>query len=92
MKKRFNIRVIGQDFSVLSNRGDEYVEDVVKYVNDKADEIESNSKDLSTVGIATLVALNIADELFEQKEERKNFYNVVESRSEKLINYIEEKS
>ncbi|HEU18895.1 MAG TPA: cell division protein ZapA [Deltaproteobacteria bacterium] len=92
MKKRFNIKVMGQDFSVLSDRGEEHVADVVQYVNDKAKDIGSASKDISTLGIAILVALNVADELFRLKEEREDFYSLLERRSEKLINYIEKKT
>ena len=92
MKKRFNINVMGQEFSVLSDRGEEYVANVVQYVNDKAKDIGSASKDISTLGIAILVALNVADELFRLKEEKEDFYSLLERRSEKLINYIEEKT
>jgi len=92
LKKRFNIKVMGQDFSVLSDRGEEHVADVVQYVNDKAKDIGSASKDISTLGIAILVALNVADELFRLKEEREDFYSLLERRSEKLINYIEKKT
>ena len=92
MKKRFNIKVMGQQFTVLSDRGDTYVEDVVKYVNDRAREIGNASKDVSASGVAVLVALNIVDELFKIKEENKDFVTRLERRSERLINYIEERS
>jgi cell division protein ZapA len=92
LKKRFNIKVMGQEFSVLSDRGEEYVDNVVKFLNDKAKDIGSASKDISTLGIAILVALNVADELFRLKEEKEDFYSLLERRSETLINYIEEKT
>lgn len=91
LKKRHNIRVMGQEFSVLSDRGDEYVNDVVKYVNDKAQEVGSASKDISTLSIAVLVALNIADEFFKLMEEKEEFCSQLERRSETLLNFIEEK-
>lgn len=92
LKKRFDIKVMGREFSVLSDRGDEYVEGVVKYVNDRAEEMGNTSKDIPTVNIAILVALNVADELFKLREEKEDFYSQLESKSEKLINYIEETS
>ena len=91
LKKRFNIKVMGQEFSVLSDRGDEYVEGVVKYVNDRAKELGFASKDIPNISIAILVALNIADEFFKLKEEKETFYNQLENRSQNLINYIEER-
>ena len=92
LKKRFNIKVMGQQFAVLSDRGDRYVEDVVKYVNDKVKEIGDASKDVSASGVAVLVALNIADELFKIKEENEDFVSRLERKYERLINYMEEKS
>lgn len=92
MKKRFNIKVLGQEFSVLSDSGDDHqVERVVEYVNGKAEEIAKSSKNATTLNIAILVALNIADELFRFKGEKDNFLNQLENKSVKLINYIEEK-
>lgn len=90
LKKRFDIKVMGREFSVLNDRGDKYVEGVVKYVNDRAEEMGNTSKDISTVNIAILVALNVADELFKLREEKEGFCSLLESKSEKLINYIEE--
>lgn len=92
MKKRFNIKILGQEFSVLSDSGDDHqVEKVIEYVNGKAEEIAKSSKSATTLNIAILVALNIADEFFRFKGEKENFLNQLENESDKLINYIEEK-
>ena len=90
LKKRFNIRILEQGISVLSDSGDEHVAEIVRYVNGKAEEIGSASGNISTLNVATLVALNIADELFKFKKEKENVYNQLESRTEKLISWIEE--
>lgn len=83
---------MGQEFSVLSDSGDDHqVEKVIEYVNGKAEEIAKSSKSATTLNIAILVALNIADEFFRFKGEKENFFNQLENESDKLINYIEEK-
>lgn len=89
MKKRFNIKIMGQDISVSSDRGDDHVENVVRYVNEKAGEIEKNSKDVTTLGIAIMVTLNLTEELFRVNEEQEKLCNQFESKAEKLINYID---
>jgi cell division protein ZapA (FtsZ GTPase activity inhibitor) len=61
---------MGQELSVLSDKGDEYV---------------------TTLSIAMLVALNIADELFRIKEEKEDLFSSFEGKTEELINYIDEK-
>jgi len=80
---------MGQDISVVSDKGDDHVENVVRYVNEKAGEIEKNSKDVTTLGIAIMVTLNLAEELFRVNEEQEKLCNQFEGKAEKLINYID---
>ena len=89
LKRRFDIRILEQEISVLSDSGDEHVAEIVRHVNDKAEEIGNASGNISTLNVAILVALNIADEFFKFKREKENVYNQLESRTEKLINWIE---
>jgi cell division protein ZapA len=90
LKQQFHIRVLGQDISVASDSGDEHVAKVVKYVNDKVDEIGQSAKTINTLKVAILVALNIADEYFKLRDQKEAIYSQMESRSEKLIHLINE--
>lgn len=90
MGKTFNISILGQKLSVLSDAGDEHVAYVVKYVDDKVKEVEHTSGTINTLNIAILTALNIADEYIKYKEVKEHSRNQLESRSEKLINLINE--
>lgn len=89
MKKCFYIKILGQELSVLSDSGDEHVASVVKYVSDKMEEIGEVSN-FSTLNIAILAALNIADEYISFKEAKEDIDVQLESRSEKLISLINE--
>jgi len=90
VKKRFDIHVLGHQVSVLSDAGNDHVENVVSYVNSKADEIDKTSKNIPAEKAAILVALNIADELFRLKGEKENIYKLLESRSTDLIDFIDQ--
>lgn len=90
MKKRFNIKILGQELSVVSDSGDEHVANVVRYVNDKVEEIGKASSNINTLNVAIMVALNIADEYFKFEEVNRGIYSQLESRSEELINLIDE--
>lgn len=92
MKKRFDIKVIGQEFSVLSDKGDEYVSKIVQYINERAREIGDASEDVTTSDIAILVALNIAEELFRVRGEKEELYSRFEGEIEELISYIDKES
>ena len=67
MDKYFNINILGQELSVLSDSGDEHVERVVKYVKEKMREAGSTSANANTLNVAILAALNIADEYMKLK-------------------------
>ncbi len=91
MKKRFSIRILGQELSVLSDARDGHVADVERYVSDKIEEVKNNSADQTTLNIIILAALNIADEYLRLKGEKEDFYKELEIKSEKLIQFIEER-
>jgi len=92
LKKRFDIKVIGHDFSVLSDKGDEHVSKIVQHVNERAREIGDASKDVTISDIAILVALNITEELFRVRGEKEDLLSRFEGEIEELISYIDEKS
>ena len=92
MKKRFDIRVIGQEFSVLSDKGDEYVSKIVQHINERAKEIGDASEDVTTSDIAILVALNIAEELFRVRGEKEDLLSRFEGEIGELISYIDKES
>jgi len=90
LKKKYQNSVLGQDISVLSDSGDEHVEAVVSYVNDKVAEIQKNTKAINVLQVAVLAALNVADEYFKLQGEKEDICHQMESRSEQLIHLINE--
>ena len=90
MDKCFNINILGQELSVLSDSGDEHVASVVKYVNDKIEEAGNISANSNTLNVAILAALNIADEYIKFKGMKEDIFGQLERRSERLIDLIDE--
>jgi len=90
LKKQYQIRVLEQDISVLSESGDEHVGAVVAYVNEKVAEIQKNAKAINVLQVAILAALNIADEYFRLKGAKEDICHQMESKSEQLIHLINE--
>jgi cell division protein ZapA len=91
LKKRFHIKLLGQELSVLSDSGDDHVAKVVKYVNDTLEEVRRSSNNFNSLNIAILTALNIADEYLKSKAVEESKYSQLENRSERLIDLINEK-
>lgn len=89
MKKNYNIRILGQELSVLSDAEEEQVANVVQFVNDKVEEVLQSKNNLKTLNVAILAALNISEELLELRGINKEFCKQLESRAEKLIQLID---
>jgi len=93
MKKNYHIKILGQEFTVLSDSGDEHVESVMEYINKKVMELENKFSNASTLNIAILVALNIADEYMKLLEGNKEeIYKQIDRQAQNLINLIDEMS
>jgi len=88
LKKRFDVRILGQDLSVISDSGDEHVANVVGYVNEKVQAAGKSVANRDALNIAILAALNIADEYLQMAGTKENIYIQLESRSERLIHLI----
>ena len=87
MKKRFEVRMLGQELSVISDSGDEHVASVVQYVSGKIEEA-GRASGKNALDIAILAALNIADEYLRTMGVKENIHNQLENRAEQLISLI----
>ena len=92
MKNSYNIRILGQEISVLSDSEDEQVSEVVQFLNKKMEEILRSGNGLKNLNVAILAALNISEEFLKLKGINRDLCDQLESRSEKLIQLIEEAS
>ncbi len=88
MKKRFEVRILGQELSVISDSGDEHVASVIRFVSDKVEEAGKAAGSRNALNIAILAALNIADEYLQMMGAKEDRYNQLESRAEQLIHLM----
>ena len=63
------IRLLGIDYSVIYDDSEERMQRIGFYVDKHFNEVKLRNSKLSTTMIATLSAVNIADDYFKQKEE-----------------------
>jgi cell division protein ZapA len=82
------IKVFGQTFSVKTDADEDHIQAVAGYVNEKMDEVLSKTRSVSTLNVAILTALNIADDLLKEKEQRKALLKEVEVKSKDLVEKI----
>jgi cell division protein ZapA len=92
LKNSYNIIILGQELSVISDSEDDQVAEVVEFLNKKVDEILHSGNGLKTLNVAILAALNISEELIKLRGVNKALCDQLENRAEKLIQLIEEAS
>lgn len=85
------IKVLGQTFTVKSDAEENHIREVARYVNEKIEEILAKTRTVSSLNVAILAALNIADDLLKEKERRKSMLDAIEAQSRELVERIEMK-
>jgi cell division protein ZapA len=81
--------VFGQTYTVKTDAEEDYIQEVAKYVNEKMEEVLKKTKSVSTLNVAILTALNIADDLLREKEKRTALVREVEAKSRDLVEMID---
>ena len=82
------IKVFGQVYTVKTDADEEHIQRVAQYVNEKMDEVVKNTKSVSSLNVAILTALNIADDLIKERTKRLALLQEVEQKSKDLVEKI----
>jgi cell division protein ZapA len=83
------IKVFGQTYTVKTDAEEDHIQEVARYVNEKIDEVLKKTRSVSTLNVAILTALNIADDLLKEKEKRMALFREIEKKSEDLAEKID---
>jgi cell division protein ZapA len=83
------VNILGHDYTVKTDAETEYIQEIARYVDKKMSEIVRNTKTVSTLNVAILAALNIADEFFKEMQKREELIQEVEHRSEEIVKTID---
>ena len=91
--KVVKVNILGQEYSIRTKANPTYFKKVEDYINDKTNELVENGLNSETqqLKIAILACMNITDELFLYKNEKKDILNNIESKSNALLDFIDEK-
>ena len=90
MKQSVQVQIAGQTLSIRSDEGPEYVQELADYVDGHLRELTNNRRSYSLQRAALLVAMQIADELFREKDLRQRFRGRVEARLQSLESALQE--
>ena len=83
------IKVFGQTYTVKTDAEEDYIQEVARYVNEKMNEVLKKTRSVSTMNVAILTALNIADDLLKERERKNALLREVEMKSKDLAEKID---
>ncbi|HFE52484.1 MAG TPA: cell division protein ZapA [Bacteroidetes bacterium] len=90
------VTILGSEYAIKGDTDADYIRKVAEYVDARMREVESSTSVKSSLKVAILAALNIADELFREKAEKRELiasYNRrVQELADKLEEYLREES
>ena len=87
------VTINGVEYNLKGHEDGEYLKKVAEYVEEKTQEMATKNNKLSALGVLSLSALNIADELFKGNDEYNqliDYYEKVKSELEKSKKEIED--
>ncbi len=67
------VTIFGTEYSIKGDADPTYVNKLARYVDEKMLDLTGGSTSSATVRLAVMAALNIADELFQAKDELEKF-------------------
>jgi cell division protein ZapA len=88
MKNAVRLEILGREYTIKSDEGEERVKKIGEYVNRKIQEVGEGGKAISTLNVAILAALNIANDYFELLEKQNELTRTVQDKSGRLIEMI----
>jgi cell division protein ZapA len=71
-KQRVDIEILGQKYPIRSEAGADWVRQLASFVDQRAREIRGDAPGQDAVRVLALTALDITDELFRLRDERKD--------------------
>jgi len=88
---RANVDIYGQRLGLRTEGDGARLQELARFVDLRMQEVAERSSSVDTVKIAILTALNIADELFEEREtDQDNRHKQLERKAQKLVTRLEE--
>ena len=94
-KKDIIIEVLGQKYTIKTLADKKYINKVAAHVNETMEELKATGMDSNTqqLRIAILACMNIADELFQQKEKQgveNQLIDKIKSKTISLKEYVDQ--
>jgi cell division protein ZapA len=83
------VEIYGSEYRIRGDADPEYIQEIAHYVDSKMREVTTETSLGSSLKVAILTALNIAGELFRERDDRNKLLAQVEERAEELTQVLD---
>jgi cell division protein ZapA len=84
------VNICDQCYQIKGNNDSHYIQELAAYVDKKMREIAESSQTADSLKVAVMAALNISDELFQERENAKKLDAVVYERSSECSRQLDQ--
>ena len=89
MTKTIEVEIYGQRFSLQGEADEQYFHELAQYVDGQMRMLSENTPSGTPMKLAILTAINIADQLFQQKRRGQAGEAEIERRAQEILENIE---
>jgi cell division protein ZapA len=89
MKKQVTVKIAGQNYVLRSDVDESTVKELATYVDARIKDIQRSTRTADTQALATLAALQIAEELFGERQAQAALKKKIRDRGQALLQYLE---
>jgi cell division protein ZapA len=88
-KNVLKVRIYGAEYSIRGHADSNYIKAVAEYVDNKMREVDKNIRVDSSLKVAILASLNIADELFRERADKEKIHTELEDKIKEINTLID---
>jgi cell division protein ZapA len=89
-KNATTVEIFGREYKIRGVADEQYIQKVASYIDGKMREVSQGSSLPSSDRLAILAALNIADELFQERKKTSDAYLNIEQKANRLISILDQ--
>jgi cell division protein ZapA len=90
-KHTVKVNIYGEEYPIKADIDSSYIIRVAQFVDKKMREVAERSSQRVPVKVAVLTAMNIADELFKEKEDKDKKLSLVEEKAQTLLEWLDKR-
>ncbi len=83
------VRLFGREYSIRGHGNKKYIQTLADFIKERADEIQRHASVISTLDLAILTLVNIADEMFQYKQAKEQTIRELEEKTDRLLKAID---